>query len=140
MLALHGAIITILKFIMYIRKTQIAYLLQVQLHFQIDGLNTASATFEITKIFSNLQVTLAMKHWICFSHIILWTLLPFEICLFYSNALSIALLCLIVWLLTHIVAHSTRPSFRPKTNNQPLKKCLSLAISWVKVVNNWTSF
>ena len=25
-------------------------------------------------------------------------------------------------LLTHTVAHSTKPSFRPKTNNQPLKK------------------
>ena len=25
-------------------------------------------------------------------------------------------------LLMHTVAHSTRPSFRPKTNNQPLKK------------------
>ena len=39
-------------------------------------------------------------------------------------------------LLTHTVAHSTRPSFRLKTNNQPLKKFLSLAVSWVKVVKN----
>ena len=31
-------------------------------------------------------------------------------------------------LLTHTVAHSTRPSFRPKINNQPLKKFLSLAV------------
>ena len=30
-------------------------------------------------------------------------------------------------LLTYTVAHSTRPSFRPKTNNQPTKKFLSLA-------------
>ena len=37
-------------------------------------------------------------------------------------------------LLTHTVAHSTRPSFRPKTNNQPNKKFLSLAVTWVKVV------
>ena len=43
-------------------------------------------------------------------------------------------------LLTHTVAHSTKPSFRPKTNNQPLKKFLSLALSWAKVVKNWTSF
>ena len=43
-------------------------------------------------------------------------------------------------LLMHNVAHSTRHSFRPKTNNQPLKKFLSLAFSWVKVVKNWTSF
>ena len=43
-------------------------------------------------------------------------------------------------LLTHTVAHSTRPSFRSKTNNQPLKKFLSLVFSWVKVVKNWTSF
>ena len=39
-------------------------------------------------------------------------------------------------LLTHAVAHSSRPSFRPKTNNQPIKKFLSLAVSWVKVVKN----
>ena len=32
-------------------------------------------------------------------------------------------------LLTHTVAHSNRHSFRPKTNNQPLKKFLSLAVS-----------
>ena len=39
-------------------------------------------------------------------------------------------------LLTHSVAHSTRPSSRSKTNNQSLKKFLSLAVSWVKVVKN----
>ena len=32
-------------------------------------------------------------------------------------------------LLTHSVAHSTKPSSRPKTNNQPLKKFLSLVYS-----------
>ena len=32
-------------------------------------------------------------------------------------------------LLTHTVAHSTKPSFGLKTNNQPLKKFLSLALS-----------
>ena len=32
-------------------------------------------------------------------------------------------------LLTHNVAHSTRHSFRPRTNNQPIKKFLSLAFS-----------
>ena len=37
-------------------------------------------------------------------------------------------------LLTHTVAHSTRPSFRPKTNNQPTKMVLSLVVTWVKVV------
>ena len=39
-------------------------------------------------------------------------------------------------LLTHTVAHSTRHFFRPKTNNQPLKKFLSLSVSWVKIVKN----
>ena len=39
-------------------------------------------------------------------------------------------------LLTHTVAHSTRHSFKPKTNNQTFKKFLSLAVSWVKVVKN----
>ena len=43
-------------------------------------------------------------------------------------------------LLMQTVAQFTRPSFRPKNNNQPLKKFLSLAGSWVKVVKNWTSF
>ena len=42
-------------------------------------------------------------------------------------------------LLTHTVAHSTKPSFMPKANNQPPKKFLSLALSWTKVVKNWTS-
>ena len=39
-------------------------------------------------------------------------------------------------LLTHTVAHSTRPSFMPKANNHLLKKFLSYAVSWVKVVKN----
>ena len=43
-------------------------------------------------------------------------------------------------LLYHIVAHSTRNSFRPKTNNQHLEKFLSLLVSRVKVVKSWTSF
>ena len=43
-------------------------------------------------------------------------------------------------LLTHTVAHFNKLSFRPKTNNQPIKKFLSLAVSWLKVVKNWTSF
>ena len=42
-------------------------------------------------------------------------------------------------LLTHNFAHCTMHSFRPKTNNQPIKKFLSLAFTWVKVVKNWTS-
>ena len=32
-------------------------------------------------------------------------------------------------LLSHTIAHSTRPSFRLKISNQPLKKFLSLAVS-----------
>ena len=39
-----------------------------------------------------------------------------------------------ITLLTHTVAHSTKPSFLHKTNNHPLKKFLSLALSWAKVV------
>ena len=39
-------------------------------------------------------------------------------------------------LLPHTVAHSTRPSFRPKINNQPSKKFLSLEITWVKSLQN----
>ena len=37
-------------------------------------------------------------------------------------------------LLTHTVAHSTIPSFRPKPKNQPIKKNLSLAVTWVRIV------
>ena len=43
-------------------------------------------------------------------------------------------------LLTHTVAYSTKPSFMPKTNNQPPKKCLSLALSWAKFVKNGKIF
>ena len=32
-------------------------------------------------------------------------------------------------LLTHTIAHSTRPSFSPQNNNQPTKKFLILAVS-----------
>ena len=39
-------------------------------------------------------------------------------------------------LLTHTVAHSTKPSFMLQTNNQPPKKFLNLALSWAKVVKN----
>ena len=39
-------------------------------------------------------------------------------------------------LLTHTVAHSTKSSFMPKTNNQLPKKFLSLAPSCAKVVKN----
>ena len=64
LLALPGAIIPLWSTLCTsgIKKEQNAYLLQVQFHFEIDALNTVSATFEITKIFFTLQVTLAMKH------------------------------------------------------------------------------
>ena len=39
-------------------------------------------------------------------------------------------------LLMNTVAYFTRPSFMSKSNNQPLKKFSSLAVSWVKVVIN----
>ena len=50
-----------------------------------------------------------------------------QVCKLYISMIS---------LITHTVAHSTRPSFRLRTNNQPLKKFLSLAVSCVKVVKN----
>ena len=37
--------------------------------------------------------------------------------------------CSMTQVLTKTVAHSTRPSFRPKTNNQPVKKNLGLQLS-----------
>ena len=39
-------------------------------------------------------------------------------------------------LLTQTVARSTKPSFMPKTNNQPPKKFLSLALSCQKWQNS----
>ena len=54
-----------------------------------------------------------------------------QVCKLYISMIS---------LITHTVAHSTRPSFRLKTNNQPLKKFWSLAVSWVKVIKNWVLF
>ena len=37
--------------------------------------------------------------------------------------------CSMTQLLTKTVAHSTRPSFGPKTNNPPTKKFLSLGVT-----------
>ena len=45
---------------------------------------------------------------------------PLEVSFMYTSMTS---------LLMHTVAHSTRHSFRPKANNQSLKKFLSLAVS-----------
>ena len=39
-------------------------------------------------------------------------------------------------LLTHTVAHSTKPSFMPKTNNQSHKSCAPLSKSWQKWQNS----
>ena len=39
-------------------------------------------------------------------------------------------------LLMHTIAHLTRPTYRPKVNNLPIKKFLSRAASWVKIVKN----
>ena len=39
-------------------------------------------------------------------------------------------------LLTHTVAHSTKPSFSLKANNQPIKKLLSCAVSCQKWQNS----
>ena len=47
----------------------------------------------------------------------------------YVNNYRVLLLVSMTSLLMDIVAHSTRPSFGPKTNNQHLKKFLSLAVS-----------
>ena len=59
-----------------------AYLLQIQFHFEIDALNTVSTKFEITRIFSTLQVTLNMlSSYHTLSLITIWNFL------FYSNAL-----------------------------------------------------
>ena len=41
-----------------------------------------------------------------------------------------------ITLLMHTIAHSTKPSFMHKTNNQATKKLLSLALSWAKVFKN----
>ena len=39
-------------------------------------------------------------------------------------------------LITHTVAHSTKPSFMPKTNNQPPKKFSVLGLVEQKVAKN----
>jgi hypothetical protein len=38
--------------------------------------------------------------------------------------------------MTHIIAHFIGPSFMLKANNQPYKKVLDLAFSWVNMVKN----
>ena len=82
---------------------------------------------------------LLYRQWfcLCFKKKFLWSL--------YWNSESFDPVVYLRWknlivsmtsLLMHTVAHSTRPSFRPKPNNQTLKKFLILVISWVKVVKN----
>ena len=67
------------------------------------------------------------KYWVKFSRS------PWPLCgLAYDGNTYISMISL----LTHNVTHSTRHSFRPKINNQPLKKFLSLEFSLVKVVKN----
>ena len=61
-----------------------------------------------------------------------WVIFP----IFVALSEYIDLIFSMTTLLTHTVAHSTKPSFVPKTNNQPPKKFLSLALSWAKVVKN----
>ena len=39
-------------------------------------------------------------------------------------------------LLSHTIAHFTGPSFMLKANNQPYKKILDVAFSWVNIVKN----
>ena len=51
---------------------------------------------------------------------------------FWLTAISLSM----TTLLMHTVAHSTKPSFMHKTNNQPHKKFLSLSLSWAKSVKN----
>ena len=58
----------------------------------------------------------------------------------YINLPQCTMLVSMTQLLTHSVAHSTRPCSRPQTNNQSIKKFLSLAVSCVKVVKNWALF
>ena len=63
--------------------------------------------------------------------VLLWpTIKGVSVVEFHDGALSISMTSLLM----HTVAHSTRPSFRSKTNNQPTKKFLSLEVTWVKGV------
>ena len=59
---------------------------------------------------------------------------------FYSHTYAATTTFSMPQLLTHSVAHSIKPSSRPKTNNQSINKFLGLAVSWVKVVKKWASF
>ena len=43
-------------------------------------------------------------------------------------------------LLTHTVVHFTRHSFRPKTNNHPIKNSISLEFTWAKILKLPTTF
>jgi hypothetical protein len=73
------------------------------------------------------------KPQLCFGAHFPWTKARREESLTYSVC---CVLLSMTSLLTHTVSESTRPSLWPKTNNQPLKKFFSLAVSWVKVVKN----
>ena len=53
---------------------------------------------------------------------------------------SVYILLSMTSLLMHTVAHFTRPSFRPKINKQPIKKFLSLAVSWDFILDSMNFF
>ena len=80
-----------------------------------------------------LQV--ARVWWICYCNWCL-ILLQVPICQIFiaSQKTNVYIHISMTSFLTHTVAHSTKSSFRPNTNYQPLKKSLSLSVSWVKVV------
>ena len=50
-------------------------------------------------------------------------------CTYFSPFNALSKYVSMTQLLTHTIAHSTRPSFSPQNNNQPTKKFLILAVS-----------
>ena len=69
--------------------------------------------------------------WSCCSQedfLTLYRMDPTNFCLAEAEAATTTTISM-TSLLTHTKAHSTRPSFMPKANNQSLKKFLSLVVS-----------
>ena len=112
---------------------------------QLCNVSVVSSSNDIVMIYQFMLAVFSNKFFITYSRYVnyLFKGLPYKPIIHFKNA-SVVVFQLyfcslqdsMTSLLTHTVAHSTRLSFRPKTNNQSIKKFLSLVVNWVKVVKN----
>ena len=112
---------------------------------QLCNVSVVSSSNDIVMIYQFMLAVFSNKFFITYSRYVnyLFKSLPYKPIIHFKNA-SVVVFQLyfcslqdsMTSLLTHTVAHSNRPSYRPKINHQPLKKFLGLAVSCVKIVKN----